>query len=137
MLPETLPGGFAKTEGSTSTVGTAGFGFAIARADYQRGDAKISLTLTDLGAAGAIAALGAAFGANTTEDTPTSYSKTYVTDGRMVTETFNRQTEQGSYGMIVANRIMVNAEGYGVDMAELKSAIAAVDLDRVENLLQQ
>ena len=137
VLPETLPGGFARTEGSTSTVGAAGFGFAVARADYQRGDAKISISLTDLGAAGAIAALGAAFGANTTEETETSYAKTYVTDGRMVTETFNRQTEQGSYGMIVANRIMANAEGYGVDMAELKSAIAAIDLDRVENLLER
>ena len=137
VLPETLPGGFAKTEGSTSTVGAAGFGFAVARADYQRGDAKISISLTDLGAAGAIAALGAAFGANTTEETETSYSKTYVTDGRMVTEAFNRQTEQGSYGMIVGNRIMVNAEGYGADMEELKSAIAAIDLDRVESLLQQ
>ncbi len=39
--------------------------------------------------------------------------------------------------MIVANLIMVNAEGYGADMEELKSAIAAIDLDRVESLLQQ
>jgi len=83
---------------------------------------------------GALAALGSAFGANTSEETATSYSKMGQVDGRMTVEEFNRETKSGKYSIIVGDRIMVEAEGTGATIDELKSAVGALDLGGVEAL---
>ena len=63
LLPATLSGGFRRTDTSTASGGAAGFDFGNAKAVYAKGDARITLSLTDMGAIGALAALGSAFGA--------------------------------------------------------------------------
>ena len=134
LLPASLPGGFARTDISTASGGAAGFNFGNAKAVYAKGDASITLSLTDMGAMGALAALGSAFGANTSEETATSYSKMGQVDGRMTVEEFNRETKSGKYSIIVGDRIMVEAEGAGATIDELKSAVGALDLGGVEAL---
>jgi len=134
LLPASLPGGFGRTELTTSTGGAAGLAFGNAKAVYTKGNARITLSLTDMGAMGAFAALGSAFGANASEETETSYSKMGEVDGRMTTEKFDSQSKDGSYSVIVADRIMVDAEGTGAPMAALKSAVQAVNLGRAEAL---
>ncbi len=134
LLPASLPGGFARTDISTASGGAAGFNFGNAQAVYAKGDASITMSLTDMGAMGALAALGSAFGANTSEETATSYSKMGQVDGRMTVEEFNRETKSGKYSIIVGDRIMVEAEGAGATIDELKSAVGALDLGSVEAL---
>ncbi|MGB6428235.1 MAG: hypothetical protein WBF11_09025, partial [Methyloceanibacter sp.] len=80
------------------------------------------------------AALGSAFGVNATEETETSYSKVGQFDGRMTMEKFDRDTQDGSLGVIVGDRVLLEPEGAGASMGELKSAVEAVDLARVEAL---
>jgi Yip1 domain len=134
LLPKSLPGGFGRTELSTSTGGAAGFAFGTAKAIYTKGNARITLSLTDMGAMGAFAALGSAFGANATEETETSYSKMGQVDGRMTMEKFDKTGKTGSYGVIVNDRVMIEAEGSGASMDALKAAVRAVDLGSVEAL---
>ena len=134
LLPKTLPGGFARSEASTSAGGAAGFSFGTAKAVYTKGQARITLSLMDMGAMGAFAALGSAFGANATEETATSYSKMGQVDGRMTIEDFNRETKAGKYGVVVSDRVMLEAEGSGASMDDLKSAVQAIDLGSVEAL---
>ena len=134
LLPASLPGGFARTDISTASGGAAGFNFGNAKAVYAKGDSTITMSLTDMGAMGALAALGSAFGANTSEETATSYSKMGQVDGRMTVEEFNRETKSGKYSIIVGDRIMVEAEGAGATIDELKSAVGALDLGGVEAL---
>ncbi|MGB2932119.1 MAG: Yip1 family protein [Methyloceanibacter sp.] len=134
LLPDSLPGDFTRGDVSTSTGGAAGFSFGAAKAEYAKGEARITLSLTDMGAMGAIAALGSAFGVNATEETETSYSKVGQFDGRMTMEKFDRDTQDGSFGVIVGDRVLLEAEGAGASMGELKSAVEAVDLARVEAL---
>jgi hypothetical protein len=136
LLPESLPGGFARGEVSTSTGGAAGFSFGTAKASYAKDDSRITLSLIDMGAMGAFAALGSAFGASATEETETSYSKIGKVDERMTIEEFNRETETGKYGVMVSDRVMVEAEGSGASMDALKAAVHAVDLGRVEALAE-
>jgi hypothetical protein len=134
LLPATLPGGFARTDTSTASGGAAGFDFGNAKAVYAKGSARITLSLTDMGAIGALAALGSAFGANASEETATSYSKMGQVDGRMTMEEFNRETKVGKFAVIVADRVMVEAEGADASMDALKAAIATIDLGQVEAL---
>ena len=134
LLPASLPGGFARTDISTASGGAAGFDFGNAKAVYAKGDASITMSLTDMGAMGALAALGSAFGANSSEETATSYSKMGQVDGRMTIEEFSRETKSGKYSIIVGDRIMVEAEGAGATIDELKSAVGALDLGGVEAL---
>jgi len=134
LLPKTVPGGFAQSDVSTSTGGAAGFSFGTAKAVYTKGEARITLSLVDMGAMGAFAALGSAFGANASEETATSYSKMGQVDGRMTIEDFNRETKSGKYGVIVSDRVMLEAEGSGAGMDDLKSAVDAIDIGSVEAL---
>jgi len=134
LLPESLPGGFARTDVSTSDAAAAGFAFASAKGVYSKGDTTITVSLMDMGAMGAFAALGSAFGVNSKEETETSYSKVGQVDGRMTTEEFNRETGTGRYGTIVGDRVMVEAEGSGATMEQLKAAVDAVDLTSVAAL---
>ena len=134
LLPATLSGGFARTDTSTASGGAAGFDFGNAKAVYAKGDARITLSLTDMGAIGALAALGSAFGANTSEETATSYSKMGQVDGRMTMEEFNRETSVGKFAVIAGDRVMVEAEGSGASMDALKSAVGSIDLGQVEAL---
>jgi Yip1 domain len=134
LLPGSLPGGFARTDISTASGGAAGFDFGTAKANYAKGDARITMSLTHMGAMGALAALGSAFGANASEETATSYSKVGQVDGRMTMEEFNRETKAGKFAVIVADRVMIEAEGAGASVDQLKAAVAAVDLGQAEAL---
>jgi hypothetical protein len=134
LLPKSLPGGFALSEASTATGGAAGFSFGTAKAVYTKGQARITLSLIDMGAMGAFAALGSAFGANASEETETSYSKMGQVDGRMTMEKFDRDTKAGTFGVVVSDRVMLEAEGSGASMDDLKSAVQAIDLGSVETL---
>jgi Yip1-like protein len=134
LLPASLPGGFARTGISTASGGAAGFDFGNAKAVYAKGDANITLSLTDMGAMGALAALGSIFGANSSEETATSYSKMGQVDGRMTIEEFNRETKSGKYSIIVGDRIMVEADGAGATIDAIKAAVGAIDLGALEAL---
>jgi hypothetical protein len=136
LLPASLPAGFNRTDISTSSAGAAGFEFGNATAVYAKGDASITLSLTDMGPIGALASLGTAFGANASEESGTSYSKLGQVDGRMTMEEFNRETNSGKYAVMVGDRIMVAADGAGATVDELKSAVDAIDLGKVETLAQ-
>ena len=135
LLPASIPGGFTRGEVSTSSGGAAGFSFGSTQATYNKGDARITVSLMDMGALGAFAALGGIFGASASEETDTSYSKIGEVDGRMTIEEFNRATNSGKYATIVDNRIMVEADGSGgATIDDLKAAVLAVDLARVSAL---
>jgi hypothetical protein len=134
LLPASLPGGFARTDISTASGGAAGFDFGNAKAVYAKGDARITLSVTDMGAMGALATLGSAFGANASEETATSYSKLGQVGGRMTMEEFNRETKAGKFAVIVGDRVMIEAEGTGPSIDQLKAAVAAVDLGQAEAL---
>lgn len=133
MLPATL-GAYRRTEISSSSANAGGMGGAQAEARYQNGDNQIRLEVTDIAAAGAIAALGSAFNVQSNRQTETGYEKTETVDGRMVNEKWDSSSKRGSYGVLVGNRFMVNAEGTVGDIAELKQAVAMVGVGKLEQL---
>ncbi|WP_337187251.1 Yip1 family protein [Phenylobacterium sp.] len=130
-----LPGGFAGfTRGDVST-GAGGVGAiqgAQAEAEYSRGDSRITLEVTDAGGAAALVGLAGAFNARSSKETATGYEKMGQVDGRLTQESYDREARRGEYGVLVGQRFWVRAQGDGVTMDELKSAVAAVGLNRLE-----
>jgi hypothetical protein len=136
FLPASLPGGLGRSEISSMGGQMGGVGGTIAEAKYSGGGAQVTLTITDLGAAGAMAAMGGAFGVSSDKQTATSYSKVWQENGRMLSEEYDSPSRHGSYGVILASRFLVHAEGSPVSMDDLHAAVASVDLDKLQDLVK-
>ena len=118
--------------GSLSANGLAG---GSAEASYAKGEGSYTLTITDLGEAGALAGVATAFNVQASSETGRRYDRVDSTpEGRMTTESYDRASRHGSYGLLVAERFMVQAEGDAVPMESLKAAVSAIDLARLEAL---
>jgi hypothetical protein len=134
LLPAALPAGFARTEVSAVSGGAAGVGGSNAEGVYTRGDGRITLEVTDLAAMGALAAMGGAIDLKSDRQTATGYEKVGKVDGRLTTESFDNQAKSGKYEVVVANRFVVDAEGSGVAIDDLKAAVSAVGIDKLEGM---
>lgn len=117
LLPANLPAGYGRTDVSAASGGIGGLQGSNAEGVYTKGDARITLTVTDVAAAGALAAIGSAFGVQSDHETATGYEKVHMINGRMVTEEWDSQSKNGKYGVMVANRFVVEAEGSGADLS--------------------
>jgi hypothetical protein len=131
MLPGTVAG-FTRGEITSASAGAGGMNTATARASYKRAEGQIDLSVTDLGGAAAFAQLGSAFNVNHSERTGGRYERVANVGGRLTTETYDAADRSGAYSVVVAERFMVEAEGRGVAMADLKAAVAAVGFNRLE-----
>jgi hypothetical protein len=135
-LPDSIAG-YMRGEVSATSGGVAGISGSNVEAQYAKGDAHMTLTITDLGAAGGFAALAGALGVEANKETATGYEKVGKVDGRMTTEEWDRQSKNGKYGVLVANRFMIEAEGNGGDIGDLKDAVTKVGPDKLEGLAKK
>jgi hypothetical protein len=136
LLPASL-NGMPRTSIESQSGGAAGIGGSNAEARYGSGNTEIKLSVTDMGAMGGLAALGGAFNVQSSKQEGTSYEKVGKVDGRMTTEKFDSTDKRGSYGTIVGDRVMIQAEGHANSIDVLKAAVAGVDLAKVEGLAKQ
>jgi hypothetical protein len=75
--------------------------------------------------------MGAAMNVQSNKETGDGYERTNTIDGRLVNEKWNKDGN-GEFGMLVKNRFMVQAEGRVASIDELKGAVAAVGLGKLE-----
>lgn len=136
LLPASL-NGMPRTSIESQSGGAGGIGGSNAEARYGSGNTEIKLSVTDMGAMGGLAALGGAFNVQSSKQEGTSYEKVGKVDGRMTTEKFDSTDKRGTYGTIVGDRVMVQAEGHANSIDVLKAAVAGVDLAKVEGLAKQ
>ena len=87
-----------------------------------------------MAAMGALASLGGAVDVQSDKQTSTGYEKVGKVNGRLTEESFDNQSKSGRYSVMVANRFMVEAEGNGADMNDLKGAVSSVGLDKLEGM---
>jgi hypothetical protein len=126
--------GYLRGDVSTGSGGVAGFNGSGATAQYHKGDMRMTLSVSDLGNASGFAALAGALGVESNQETASGYEKIGKVGGRMTTEEWNRDTRSGKYGVLVANRFMVQADGASNDIEDLKAAVDAVGPDKLERL---
>ena len=134
MLPANLSAGYARTDVSGQSGGVGAIQGSSAEGVYTKGDSRITLTITDAAAAGALATLGGAINVQSEHQTATGYEKVHMDGGRMVSETWDNQSKSGKYSVMVASRFVVAADGSGADMADLKGAVGSVPLDRLSGM---
>ena len=132
-LPSSI-GGFTRTEVSSSTAGMGGIQGSGAEGKYEKGDARVTLQVVDLGSAAAIMSMAGLANMKSTKETATGYEKVGKVGGRMTQEKYDNGSRHGEYSILVADRFMIQAEGDGVSMDELKAAVGAVGTARLEGL---
>ena len=101
---------------------------------YTKGDGHITLEVSDLAAAGAFAGLAGALNVESDKTTATGYEKVGKVDGRLTTEEYDNQAKSGKYSVVVGNRFVVEANGSGVAMDDLKGAVSSVAFGQLEGM---
>jgi len=129
--------GYSRGDVEANSGGVAGFSGSNVEAQYTKGDAHLKLSVTDIAAAGSFAAMAGAIGIESNKETANGYEKIGKVDGRLTTEEWDKQSKAGKYSVLVADRFMVEADGRGADMDDLKAAVAAVGPAKLETLAKK
>jgi hypothetical protein len=134
FIPETFAG-LAKTGGSAEKNGVAGFSVSKAEGRYSDHEKKhATLEVTDTG--GAAGLMGMAGWMNLQGEREDDYSveKTEKVDGRLTHEKSSKQAGgTNEFTVVLGERFIVNAHG-SLPLPELKSAVAGLDLGKLEAL---
>jgi hypothetical protein len=129
LLPASLWGGFTRTAVQSSDQKLGPITVAKAKAVYVAPKSRITLQVFDMGAAGSLAD---ELKPNAESDNAHGYAKLGLVDGRMTSEQYDRDAHSGSYGVVVAGRFAVKADGEQVAIGDLQKAVKAIDFDRLE-----
>jgi hypothetical protein len=133
LLPDALGG--LKRESVEASAGQAmGIGGSSAKAAYVDGNQRVQLTITDLGGLGGLAAFAGWTSMTLDKETPDKVEKAYKEGNRTVHEEYRKDGSHGEYAVILANGVIVEAQGDKVEMASLKKIVAGVDLGSIESL---
>ncbi|HEV2366244.1 MAG TPA: Yip1 family protein [Caulobacteraceae bacterium] len=133
LLPASVAG-LPRTDVESSSGGVGGWNASSAEATYQKDQARITVRVADIAAAGALAGMASAMNVNADKETATGYEKVGMVGGRMTSESWDNASKTGKYSIVVANRFAVDAEGENEPMDALKAAVAAVDAGRLEGM---
>lgn len=129
LLPERVLG-LEATEHSSATTGMGGLGGSHARVWYGSDDNTVSLEIVDM--SGALGALAGLMSMEVDRRTASGYERVGRVNGRMTSEEWDSRTGRGTYGVLVADRVMVRARGHGVDIAQLKDVVHGIDFQSLE-----
>jgi hypothetical protein len=132
LLPATIPG-WNRTSIESSGGGAMGVNVSEAIGKFDAGDQSFRLKVTDTGAMGALAGI---VNVESSKQTATSYEKSSLQDGKMVTEKWNSESKSGEFSVLVAKRFLIDAEGSAPNVDALKAAVATVDQGKLEALAQ-
>lgn len=133
MLPESL--GELKRSGIEASSGQAmGIGGSAATATYSAGDRRVELSITDSGGLAGLASMAGWANVTMDKETDGKVEKVYKSGARTIHEEYRKDGSQGEMTVILANGLIVAAEGDRVDIGSLKKVIDGVDLARLEAL---
>jgi hypothetical protein len=133
MLPESL--GDLKRSGVEAQSGEAmGIGGSAAKATYKAGERRVELSITDTGGLGGLAAMAGWASMTMDKETDGKVEKVYKAGGRTIHEEYRKDGSQGEMTVVLANGVIVAAEGDRVDMPALKKVLDGIDLAKLEAL---
>jgi len=123
LLPAAI-GSYQRSATESMAVGAVG---SSAQGTYTAGDKSFVLKISDIAAFGALSGLGAAMGVQQSREDANGYDRTSTVNGEMQSESWNKSTNSGKFGITVKNRFLIEAEGSAASIDELKAAVSAVD----------
>lgn len=122
LLPASI-GAFKRTATESAAMGAMG---SQAQATYESGSQRFNLSITDTQALAGLAGMAAAMGVESSREDASGYEKIHKVGGQMVTEKW-QNSGSGTFGVLVNNRFMVQAEGSAGSINDLKAAVATID----------
>jgi hypothetical protein len=137
-LQALLPEAVLNLTRETSSGETSGaFGFTLSTAEGQDADEEgrsITIKLTDLGSWQSLSSMSAFSWAVNEIDlkTSTGYEKTIRHQGRRGYE--KSDNESCELSVLVADRFVVEVNGYQIELADLRAALALIDLGKLERM---
>jgi hypothetical protein len=134
FLPDSVAG-FKRENLSASRNASMGIHVTEAEANYGDGSGhSLELEVSDTGSMKGMVAMASALAPQSETQTDHGYEKTYTEHGRMVQERWDNASKDGEYSVVVGQRFTVKATGQADSIDQLKQAVAAVDLDKLESL---
>ncbi len=131
LLPESV--GDMKRTGFEASGGQAmGIAGSNAKATYANGERRLELSITDSGGLAGLAAMAGWANMTMDKETDGKVEKVYKDGARTVHEEYQKDGSRGEVTVILANGVIVAAEGDKMDVGTLKKVIAGVDLGRIE-----
>ena len=128
FLPATLDG-LQRTQAAAERNAALGMQLSKATATYSDGsNHTLNLEITDTGSLKGLVGFAAGWGGvEQDSETDTGYEKTYNSGGELVHEKWDRQSQSGEYGVVIADRFTVKVSGSAPSIDILKHAIATID----------
>ena len=138
LLPAELPD-MKRTNATSERTQSVGIDMSSAEGEYSAtdgSDADVRIKLMDTGNMSGSIRLGmsAWMTGNYSRETDTGYEKTTTINGCRGMEKYDTQNKEGSLEIMVADRFIVEVEGYGVTMEMLKQVVDKIDLKKLAAL---
>ncbi len=131
FVPETFAG-LGKKSSRAEKAGALGIMVSKAEARYADESGKrVELEVSDVGGAGGMLAFAGWAMVQGEKQDEYGSEKTGKVDGRLVHEK-TRKDGRNEYNIVLGERFIVTAKGNGVDLNTLKSAVAGLDLGKLE-----
>lgn len=131
MLPESVAG-LTRESIEAEANAAAGIGLANAKAEYRSGDRRLTLAINDTGGLAGLAGMAAAMNVSVDKDTQNGTERVYKQGNRTIRESTQKSSRRVEYTVMLPNGIIVEADGQGLDLAGLKSAVEGLPLAKLE-----
>jgi Yip1-like protein len=128
FLPATLDG-LQRTQAAAERNAALGMQLSKATATYSDGsNHTLNLEITDTGSLKGLVGFAAGWGGvEQDRETDTGYEKIYNSGGELIHEKWDRQSQSGEYGVVIADRFTVKVSGSAPSIDILKHAVATID----------
>jgi hypothetical protein len=134
FVPEKFAG-LPRTSQNADRSGVQGMMVAKIEAEYaDQGGKRVDLEVVDTGGAAGLMGLASFMGVQGERETNDRKERTRKEGNRMVHEEESKSGGQNKYSVVLNERFVVSAEGAGVDLGTLKSAVNGLDLGKLESL---
>ena len=131
LLPDAI-GDMPRTSFEANGGQAMGISASSAKASYGNGDRHLDLSITDTGGLAGLATMAGWANMTMDKESDGKIEKVYKDGARTMHEEYRKDGSHGEATVILANGVIVEAEGSHVDMDTLKKVLASVDLGKIE-----
>jgi len=134
FVPDTFAG-LPKTSSNAEKSGLAGLMVSKAAATYgDQAQKRVTLELSDTGGVSGLVGLAGWVGMQEEKEDDNGAERTHKVDGRLIHEKLSKIGGTNEFAVVLGDRFVVSAKGTGVDLAALKSAVAGLNLGKLESM---
>lgn len=133
LLPESLDG-LPRVAVEAQSGAAMGIGIASAEATYRKDDRQIELRIVDSGGMASLAAVAGWAQMTVDRETETEIEKVFKRGKHTVREQIRKDGSGGEISLVLANGIVIEAEGQQVDANALRKAVDGLNIGQLEGL---